>query len=204
MYYKDVELFKSQAVVDRVRTTTCHPMVSCLLDDLSHPAGRRPRRNAWCRACRSTCRTWTPISFAFHSIVNKQMQRASSKGLVCGSRLTIHLVGGDVVGVNDTEGTLVPAGEDIAHFDVDDELAWVLIVEKEVCVCDPLVLFRCMPTDLAGRLSNALPTQLRKSPQLTRARTYYYRVYLLPRRTGVSLTAIRNRARGTPMWPRAN
>ena len=77
------------------------------------------------------------------------MQRASSKGLVCGSRLTIHLVGGDVVEVNDTEGTLIPASEDIAHFDVDDELVWVLIVEKEVCVALLSCSIACLMTSQA-------------------------------------------------------
>jgi hypothetical protein len=30
------------------------------------------------------------------------------------------------------EGTLIPAGEDIQSFSIDEEVAWVLIVEKEV------------------------------------------------------------------------
>ena len=30
------------------------------------------------------------------------------------------------------QGTLVPAGEDIESFSVDNDVAWVLIVEKEV------------------------------------------------------------------------
>jgi hypothetical protein len=32
------------------------------------------------------------------------------------------------------QGTLVPAGEDIEAFSVDEDVAWVLIVEKEVIV----------------------------------------------------------------------
>ena len=63
-----------------------------------------------------------------------RMQRASPKGLVCGSGLTIHLNEGNTVEVNDFEGTLVPASEDIAHFDVDERLSWVLVVEKEARV----------------------------------------------------------------------
>jgi hypothetical protein len=31
-----------------------------------------------------------------------------------------------------SQGTLVPAGEDIEAFSVDEDVAWVLIVEKEV------------------------------------------------------------------------
>ncbi|KAH9935384.1 Spo11/DNA topoisomerase VI subunit A [Fomitopsis serialis] len=57
--------------------------------------------------------------------------RASAKGLVCGSKLVIHLDGGDAIQANDSEGTLIPTGEDIAQFEVDDSLSWVLIVEKE-------------------------------------------------------------------------
>ena len=57
--------------------------------------------------------------------------------------------------VNDSEGTLIPAGEDITHFDVDDELTWVLVVEKEVCALT--VLLRGVPKVFIGCLSNPLP-----------------------------------------------
>ncbi|OBZ68175.1 Meiotic recombination protein SPO11 [Grifola frondosa] len=57
--------------------------------------------------------------------------RASSKGLICGSGLTIHLHDGAIIHVNDSEGALIPLSEDIARFELDDGLAWVLIVEKE-------------------------------------------------------------------------
>ena len=30
------------------------------------------------------------------------------------------------------QGTLIPAGEDIETFSVDEDVAWILIVEKEV------------------------------------------------------------------------
>lgn len=33
------------------------------------------------------------------------------------------------------QGTLIPVGEDIARFEVDDDIAWVLVVEKEVSSC---------------------------------------------------------------------
>jgi len=92
LYYKDVSLFKSQAVVDR------------LIDDLAATFG---------------------LGRADLNV------RASSKGLVCGSSLVIELVGGDIVEVNDAEGTLIPVAEEIARFDVDAALYWVLIVEKE-------------------------------------------------------------------------
>jgi len=38
------------------------------------------------------------------------------------------------------QGTLVPAGEDIEAFSVDEDVAWVLIVEKEVAV-HPILFF---------------------------------------------------------------
>lgn len=31
-----------------------------------------------------------------------------------------------------TKGSLIPVGEEISRFEVDDSLSWVLIVEKEV------------------------------------------------------------------------
>ncbi|GLB45082.1 putative DNA topoisomerase IV alpha subunit [Lyophyllum shimeji] len=57
--------------------------------------------------------------------------RATSKGLICGSGLVIHLYTGDVVQIHDTEGTLIPVGEDIKSFGVDTRVAWVLVLEKE-------------------------------------------------------------------------
>ncbi|TFK44213.1 Spo11/DNA topoisomerase VI subunit A [Crucibulum laeve] len=57
--------------------------------------------------------------------------RATSKGLICGSGLTIQLLSGELVQANDTEGTLIPVGEDIQSFGVDKDISWVLIVEKD-------------------------------------------------------------------------
>ncbi|KAL1723839.1 Spo11/DNA topoisomerase VI subunit A [Schizophyllum commune] len=39
--------------------------------------------------------------------------RATSKGLICGSSLLIHLRSGEVLQPNDSDGTLIPVGEDI-------------------------------------------------------------------------------------------
>ena len=77
------------------------------------------------------------------------IQRATSKGLICGAGLTIHLITGETIKVNDTEvreaaahfnsfwlivnqGVLIPVGEDVASYSADDSISWVLIVEKEV------------------------------------------------------------------------
>ncbi|KAI0674984.1 Spo11/DNA topoisomerase VI subunit A [Trametes maxima] len=57
--------------------------------------------------------------------------RASSKGLICGAGLTMHLHCGDAVHMSDIEPALIPHSEDIERFDVNGELAWVLVVEKE-------------------------------------------------------------------------
>ncbi|KAJ7141475.1 Spo11/DNA topoisomerase VI subunit A [Mycena epipterygia] len=57
--------------------------------------------------------------------------RATSKGLVCGSGLMMHLVSGEKVHVNNTEGALIPVGEDIESFTVGEDVEWVLIVEKD-------------------------------------------------------------------------
>ncbi|KAG2079070.1 DNA topoisomerase IV, alpha subunit [Suillus decipiens] len=74
--------------------------------------------------------------------------RAASKGLICGAGLTIHLLEGEVISINDLEvssfsrktspdfgcsceGTLIPAGETIERFDLKGNISWVLVVEKE-------------------------------------------------------------------------
>ncbi|KAF9227465.1 DNA topoisomerase IV, alpha subunit [Gyrodon lividus] len=57
--------------------------------------------------------------------------RATSKGLICGSSLVIYFVDGHVLRLDDSEGTLIPAGEDIERFEVEGDVAWVLVVEKE-------------------------------------------------------------------------
>ncbi|KAI0645380.1 DNA topoisomerase IV alpha subunit [Trametes meyenii] len=57
--------------------------------------------------------------------------RASLKGLICGAGLTIHLRCGEIMHMSDQEPALIPHSEDIERFDVDGELAWVLVVEKE-------------------------------------------------------------------------
>ncbi|KAI0371147.1 DNA topoisomerase IV, alpha subunit [Pilatotrama ljubarskyi] len=57
--------------------------------------------------------------------------RASSKGLICGTGLIIHLRSGEAVELSDSESSLVPHSEDIERFETSGDLAWVLIVEKE-------------------------------------------------------------------------
>ncbi|KAG1864056.1 Spo11/DNA topoisomerase VI subunit A [Suillus tomentosus] len=57
--------------------------------------------------------------------------RAASKGLICGTGLTIHLLEGEVISINDSEGTLIPTGETIERFELKEDISWVLVVEKE-------------------------------------------------------------------------
>ncbi|KAF8971127.1 Spo11/DNA topoisomerase VI subunit A [Flammula alnicola] len=67
--------------------------------------------------------------------------RSSSKGVVCGSGLTMKLFSGETICCNDVEGTLVPAGEDIESFSVDEDVAWVLVVEKEASLLILKILY---------------------------------------------------------------
>ncbi|KAH9484960.1 Meiotic recombination protein SPO11 [Psilocybe cubensis] len=57
--------------------------------------------------------------------------RSSSKGLVCGSGLRITLITGEVIVCHDSEGSLIPHGEDIETFGLDEDVTWILVVEKE-------------------------------------------------------------------------
>ncbi|KIK67493.1 hypothetical protein GYMLUDRAFT_69672 [Collybiopsis luxurians FD-317 M1] len=57
--------------------------------------------------------------------------RATSKGTFCGAVLSIQLSSGEIIHGNDSEASLIPVGEDIETFNVDADLAWVLIVEKD-------------------------------------------------------------------------
>ncbi|KAJ4497217.1 Spo11/DNA topoisomerase VI subunit A [Lentinula lateritia] len=57
--------------------------------------------------------------------------RATSKGIFCGSTLNVYLSSGDVIHGNDSEASLIPVGEDVETFRVDEDLAWVLIIEKD-------------------------------------------------------------------------
>ncbi|KAG1742915.1 Spo11/DNA topoisomerase VI subunit A [Suillus lakei] len=57
--------------------------------------------------------------------------RAASKGLICGTGLTIYFLEGEVISINDLEGTLIPTGETIERFELKGDISWVLVVEKE-------------------------------------------------------------------------
>ncbi|KAK0490476.1 Spo11/DNA topoisomerase VI subunit A [Armillaria novae-zelandiae] len=57
--------------------------------------------------------------------------RATSKGLICGSSLMFHLNSGTTLCPNDTDGSLIPVGEDIRTFSLTEEIFWVLVVEKD-------------------------------------------------------------------------
>ncbi|KDN50717.1 hypothetical protein RSAG8_01215, partial [Rhizoctonia solani AG-8 WAC10335] len=57
--------------------------------------------------------------------------KAALKGLFCGSALTLTTPKGEIINGLDFEETLIPTGEDILDIKVDEDLGWVLIVEKE-------------------------------------------------------------------------
>ncbi|KAF9268643.1 DNA topoisomerase IV, alpha subunit [Marasmius fiardii PR-910] len=57
--------------------------------------------------------------------------RATTKGIFCGSGLTINLIGDEMITGSDSEPTLIPVGDDIETFSVDDDVEWVLVVEKD-------------------------------------------------------------------------
>ncbi|KAI1796465.1 topoisomerase acting in meiosis [Ganoderma leucocontextum] len=92
IYYNDVQLFRSQATVDR------------LIDDLAA---------------------------TLHLTRADLNVRASSKGLICGSGITIHMQSGETLEISDGDASLIPQAEDIERFTVAQTLAWVLVVEKE-------------------------------------------------------------------------
>ncbi|KAG1735094.1 Spo11/DNA topoisomerase VI subunit A [Suillus paluster] len=57
--------------------------------------------------------------------------RAASKGLICGTGLTMHLLEGETITINDLEGTLIPTAETIERFELKGDISWILVVEKE-------------------------------------------------------------------------
>ncbi|KIO23022.1 hypothetical protein M407DRAFT_215523, partial [Tulasnella calospora MUT 4182] len=57
--------------------------------------------------------------------------RASSKGLFAGSGLSIHLRHGGTAMGNDYDSTLIPCDAEISTLEISQDIAFVLIVEKE-------------------------------------------------------------------------
>lgn len=90
--------------------------------------------------------------------------RATSKGLICGSCLVIRLIGGASLHLNDHQGTLIPAGEDIGQFEFESRVAWVLIVEKEV-ISIYLKLPALKHHSFEGNFSDTLPIEFLKVPR---------------------------------------
>ncbi|CAE6457035.1 unnamed protein product [Rhizoctonia solani] len=110
IFYNDVKLFGKQTVVDT------------LVDDLAITLGLKRGDLGIVRPSRS-------VRLLFDQI--GPVQKAALKGLFCGSALTLTTVKGEIVKGLDFEETLIPTGEDIANVNVDEDLSWVLIVEKE-------------------------------------------------------------------------
>ncbi|KIY61329.1 DNA topoisomerase IV, alpha subunit, partial [Cylindrobasidium torrendii FP15055 ss-10] len=57
--------------------------------------------------------------------------RATSKGLICGPKLTISLKNGTILSPTDADPILIPVQEDIDSLRDYESLCWVLIVEKD-------------------------------------------------------------------------
>ncbi|KAL5507149.1 SPO11 [Sanghuangporus vaninii] len=57
--------------------------------------------------------------------------RASSKGLFCGSALSIHLCDGSAISGHDTEPSLIPHAQDVAEYEIREDISWILVVEKD-------------------------------------------------------------------------
>ncbi|KAJ6625886.1 Spo11/DNA topoisomerase VI subunit A [Mycena sp. CBHHK59/15] len=81
--------------------------------------------------------------------------RATSKGLVCGSGLVIHLRRVDSGFFNELshrlQGALIPVGEDIRSFTVGEDVDWVLVVEKDAVFQTLCRLRLADHPDLSGR-----------------------------------------------------
>ncbi|KAI9442430.1 Spo11/DNA topoisomerase VI subunit A [Lactarius indigo] len=105
LFYRDVQLFKKQGVVDKI------------VDDLA--------------ATIDTARAQLNIVISFFFFQVRPNLVLRQKGLICGGGLSIRTVGGDVIHVTESEGTLIPVAEDIASLDFSNNVDWVLVVEKE-------------------------------------------------------------------------
>jgi len=57
--------------------------------------------------------------------------RSAAKGLFCGSALRLILQDGTKFYGSNNEATLIPAPQDTASIELDEELSWILVVEKE-------------------------------------------------------------------------
>ncbi|KIM32154.1 hypothetical protein M408DRAFT_214618 [Serendipita vermifera MAFF 305830] len=57
--------------------------------------------------------------------------RASSKGLFCGGILCLKLRNGAIVSGDENQPTMIPSGDDIEEMVVDEDIGWILVVEKE-------------------------------------------------------------------------
>lgn len=105
---------------------------------------------------------------------------------MCGSGLRIRLHSGETVELSDSEVSLrlrslvrgkltnpsqpvlIPLSEDIEQFDVDEGLAWVLVVEKEVRVDTCSLISAAADRRISGGVSDSVPAQTRNPSPLAR------------------------------------
>jgi hypothetical protein len=68
-----------------------------------------------------------------------------------------------------TKATLIPSAEDISQFDIDtDDLAFVLVVEKEVIddllfICDEIRVFFILPRQFFKRFAKVILSTILRS-----------------------------------------
>lgn len=170
MFYKDVNLFGSQATLNKVNALC---------------AGQLPRLIFFSVACRRRCRNCRrvsrrskrgmsyalfPFEFRPHFV-----KRASMKGLICGSGLTMVLRGGIEVPIHSTEVRQLfvscPCGDVVADN----------TTEHAHSICRGDRTFRCRRRPIVGarrrergRLPDSLPYELRSPPSSAGNRTDYY------------------------------
>jgi meiotic recombination protein SPO11 len=106
------------------------------------------------------------------------IKRSAAKGLFCGSALRLVLQDGTKIYGNNYEvinrmqlysgvspgyqATLIPVAEDIASIELEEDIAWILVVEKEVnpdsivipCLKEPIVLQAVFQTLCRDGLAN--------------------------------------------------
>lgn len=101
IYYRDVPLFKTQRVVDSVRLNPSNSSVS-QQKRLKVGGWHCSNVHAW-KVGLEHCTQAHLYHDGQHFLISRGKQRSSSKGLICGSGLSITLLSGEVICCNDTE-----------------------------------------------------------------------------------------------------
>jgi meiotic recombination protein SPO11 len=76
------------------------------------------------------------------------------------------------------QGTLIPVGEDIKAFTVEEDVEWILIVEKDVSIARIASRTKLLTAD-TGRPPDPLPPALRLAPTPPRTRAHHHGAFIL-------------------------